>query len=82
MTCRFTAPVSPTFTLASFFSNILLPEGELPSAERFFRFGASKPRKHSVMNGCYRPRLCKKAGTVLKSALLRKICKFLINQQT
>ncbi|CAI8848032.1 hypothetical protein EMIT0P176_20272 [Pseudomonas sp. IT-P176] len=32
-----------------------MPEGELPSAERFFRFGASKPRKHSVMNGCYRP---------------------------
>jgi hypothetical protein len=28
------------------------------------------------------PKLCKNAGTILKSALLRKICQCMVNQQT
>lgn len=35
-----------------------------------------------VMTGRNRPRLCKNAGIVLTSALLRKICKRLVSQQT
>lgn len=36
----------------------------------------------SFMTGSYRPRVCKNAGTVLKSALLRKTYLCLVNQQT
>jgi hypothetical protein len=35
-----------------------------------------------VVTGRKRPTLCKNAGTVLKSASLRKICQRLVNQQT
>lgn len=35
-----------------------------------------------TLAGCFRLRLCKRAGTALKSALLRKICQRLVNQWT
>ena len=35
-----------------------------------------------LVNGSYGSRLCENAFTVLKSALLRKICRSLVGQQT
>jgi len=39
-------------------------------------------RLQPLVIGCKRPRLCKNAGSVLKSALLLKICRRLVSQQT
>ena len=45
-------------------------------------FASDLTNKYRAMTGRERPRLCENACAVLKSALLRKICQRLVNQQT